>query len=182
MGLLDDKKQNNIASYVISMWHIEDLMRANRFDLRKLDEHLIEGLDGDDATKAEVRAWYLGIIDRMTEQGLETLGHLSEVEEVLTELEFLHRTLTEVLNEPTYDALFEAARPGIAALQTQADGSAEGPITTCFTAVYGVMVLRAQGKAVSEATLEAEGQMRKLLEYLSIHYKQMRKLPGVSMN
>ena len=91
MGLLDDKK------------------RANRFDLRKLDEHLIEGLDGDDATKAEVRAWYLGIIDRMKEQGLETLGHLSEVEEVLTELEFLHRTLTEVLNEPTYDALFEAA-------------------------------------------------------------------------
>ena len=68
MGLLDDKKQNNIASYVISMWHIEDLMRANRFDLRKLDEHLIEGLDGDDATKAEVRAWYAPRAARVCKQ------------------------------------------------------------------------------------------------------------------
>ena len=44
------------------------------------------------------------------------------------------------------------------------------------------MVLRAQGRTISESTTEAEGHMRKLLEYLSVHYKQMRKLPGVSMN
>ncbi len=182
MGLLDHKKQENIASYVISMWHIEDLMRANRFDLRVLDEQLIEGMDADDEAKAEVRAWYMDVIDRMKEEGLEKRGHLSEVEEVLNELEFLHTTLSEVLNDETYDALYAAAGPGIVALQAQADESADGPITTCFTAIYGVMVLRAQGKEISASTLEAEGLMRKLLEYLSIHYKQMRKLPGVSMN
>lgn len=182
MGLLDDKKNNNIASYVISMWHIEDLMRANDFDLRKLDEQLIAPMDLDPAGRAEVRAWYAGIIDRMKEQELERFGHLAEVTEVMTDLEFLHETLVDVLNDSEYEELFTAAHPGIAALQAQADEAADGPITTCFTAIYGVMLLRAQGREVSESTAGSEGHMRRLLERLSVHYKQMRKLPGVSMN
>lgn len=182
MGLLDEKKQNNIAGYVISMWHIEDLMRAHGFDARKIDEQLIAPMDVDDATRSEVRAWYVDIIDRMRAEGLEKRGHLTEVEEVMNELEFLHRSLVEVLNDEAYDALYAAAEPGIAVLQQQAAEEAEGPITTCFTAIYGVMVLRAQGRTISERTLEAERHMRNVLELLSKHYKQMRKLPGVSMN
>ncbi|HOY28249.1 MAG TPA: DUF4924 family protein [Flavobacteriales bacterium] len=182
MGLLDEKKRDNIASYVISMWHVEDLMRANAFDLNKVEELLIAPMDADERSKEEVRAWYTGIIHRMKEQGLERRGHLSEVEEVINELEFLHRTLDEVMNDQEYDALYEAAKPAISELQRQADDQAEGPITTCFTAIYGVMLLRAQGKEVSASTAEAETQMRKMLEYLSYHYKMMRKLPGISMN
>jgi Domain of unknown function (DUF4924) len=182
MGLLDEKKRDNIASYVISMWHVEDLMRANAFDLNKVEELLIAPMDADERSKEEVRAWYTGIIHRMKEQGLERRGHLSEVEEVINELEFLHRTLDEVMNDQEYDVLVEAAKPAISELQRQADDQAEGPITTCFTAIYGVMLLRAQGKEVSASTAEAETQMRKLLEYLSYHYKLMRKLPGISMN
>jgi hypothetical protein len=182
MDPLEEKRQNNIASYVISMWHIEDLMRANRFDLRNVEEQLIRPMDADAAAKEEVRTWYTGIIHRMKEEGLERSGHLSEVEQVLTDLEFLHNTLVDVLNDAEYDALYAAARPGITALQKQADDAADGPVTTCFTAIYGVMLLRAQGKDISQSTSEAEGHMRKLLERLSVHYKQMRKLPGISMN
>ena len=52
---------------------------------------------------------------------------------------------------------------------------------TCFTAIYGVMLLRAQNKEVGKSTAEAEAHIRKLLEKLSVHYLQMRRLPGVSM-
>lgn len=182
MGLLDEKKRNNIASYVISMWHIEDLMRANDLDIAKVDELLIAPMDADEEAKQEVRDWYQDIILQMKEEGLEQQGHLSEVEEVINELELLHRTLVEVVDDSDYEALYEAAKPGIISLQSQADDQAEGPITTCFTAIYGVMLLRAQGKEVSESTAEAEGHMRLLLEALGLHYKHMRKLPGVSMN
>lgn len=182
MGLLDDKKRNNIASYVISMWHVEDLMRANDLDLNKVEQLMVAPMDADEHTKTEVLAWYTGIVHRMKEQGLERHGHLNEVEEVINELEFLHRTLVELMNDKDYDALFEAAEPGITTLQKQADDQAEGPITTCFTAIYGVMLLRAQGREVSESTATAERHMRRLLEYLGVHYKQMRKLPGISMN
>ncbi|MGV3636780.1 MAG: DUF4924 family protein [Flavobacteriales bacterium] len=179
---MDEKKRNNIAGYVISMWHVEDLMRANAFDIKRVEELLIDPMDADEQSKAEVREWYADIIHRMKEEGLERHGHLSEVEEVITELEFLHRTLDEVMNDPDYDALYKAAKPAITELQRQADDQAEGPVTTCFTAIYGVMLLRAQGKEVSPSTAEAEAQMRRMLEYLSYHHKQMRKLPGISMN
>jgi hypothetical protein len=182
MGLLDEKKRNNIASYVISMWHVEDVMRANDLDPRKVEEQLIAPIDADEEKRAEVREWYADIIEQMKEQGLHRHGHLAEVEEVMNDLEFLHNTLVDVLNDAEYEHLFAAAKPGISALQTQAAEDADGPITTCFTAIYGVMLLRAQGKEISANTIESEGHMRNLLERLSVHYKQMRKLPGVSMN
>lgn len=179
---LGTKKQDNVAAYVISMWHIEDLMRANRFDLAKVEELLVAPLDVDEETRDDAREWYHGLIDSMKEQGIEVKGHLAEVEEVMSELEYLHRSLRDVFNDEEYDKLYTAAEPGIKLLQKQAGEHADGPIETCFTAIYGVMVLRAQDREVSESTAEAEGHMRRLLERLGQHYRQMRKLPGVSMN
>lgn len=179
---LGTKKQDNVAAYVISMWHIEDLMRANKFDPEAVETLLIQPLDLDEETLDQVRDWYLGVIESMKEQGVQESGHLAEVEEVMSELEFLHSSLRDVFNDEEYDKLFAAAEPGIEALQKQAGEDADGPIETCFTAIYGVMVLRAQEKQISESTAEAEAHMRRLLERLSQHYRQMRKLPGVSMN
>ncbi len=179
---LGTKKQDNIAAYVISMWHVEDLMRANKFDRHAVEALLVEPLDLEDEMREQIREWYEGLIDSMKEQGVEESGHLAEVEEVMTELEFLHRSLMEVFNDEEYDTLYKVAEPGIKALQAQAGEDADGPIETCFTAIYGVLVLRAKEQQISESTAEAEGHMRRLLERLSQHYRQMRKLPGVSMN
>ena len=43
MDLLGRKKEENIAGYVISMWHVEDLMRANDLDMRKVETALAQG-------------------------------------------------------------------------------------------------------------------------------------------
>ncbi len=176
------KREENIASYVLSMWHIEDLMRANDFDIEAIESLLIAPVDADEETRAQLREWYLELIDHMKIQGIEEQGHLAEVREVMDELEFLHSSLTDMFNDPEYEDLFAKAEAGIRSLQQQSGSNAKGPIETCFVAIYGVMVLRAQEKEVSEATIEAEGHMRRLLERLSMHYQQMRKLPGVSMN
>ncbi|MEX1131978.1 MAG: hypothetical protein WEC15_02030, partial [Flavobacteriales bacterium] len=61
-------------------------------------------------------------------------------------------------------------------------GIIEGRRATSFTAINGLMLLRARQQEISAATTEAEGHMRRLLEHLSKHYRQMRKLPGISMN
>ncbi len=182
MDPLEGKKQENIAGYVISMWHIEDLMRAQRFDAKAIEEQLIEPMEADEETRDEVRDWYMGIMDRMKEEGLESSGHLSEVEEVMNELEFLHHSLTEVLKDADYTALWKEVRPAITMLQEKAGEDADGAVTTCFTAIYGVMLLRAQEREITKATAEADVQIRDLLELLSQHYRNMRRLPGVSMN
>lgn len=182
MDPLAKKKQENIAAYVISMWHLEDLLRAERFDLGTIEAHMVEPMDADDRTKASMLAWYSAMAKRMIDQGIQQHGHLSEVREVMHELEYLHRTLIDLLNDGTYDAMFAKAEPGITTIQEAAGEDATEPIATCLTAIYGVMLLRAKGERISEGTAEAEGHMRRLLEHLSQHYRQMRKLPGVSLN
>ena len=157
-------------------------MRAHRFDLDAVRIQLVEPMDADADAQREMLDWYGGIMVRMREQGIEEQGHLEEVEEVMNELEFLHRSLVDVLEDEDYSALVAQAEPGIVALQQGAGAKAQGPIATCFTAIYGVMLLKAQGRKVGKATLEAEGHMRRLLERLSAHYRQMRRLPGVSLN
>ncbi|HRH37022.1 MAG TPA: DUF4924 family protein [Flavobacteriales bacterium] len=182
MESLQERKIENVAGYIISMWHIEDLMRAADMDLEKVEERLIAPMEAGEEDRAKMRAWYSEVIQRMRDEGITRVGHLAEVEEAINELEFLHRSFIDVLDDPEYDALFAKAEPGIRTLQQHAGGDPAGVVETCFTAVYGVMVLRAQDKVVSKETLEAEGHIRKLLERLSVHYKQMRRLPGVSMN
>lgn len=182
MDPLAHKKEENIAGYVISMWHLEDLIRASRFDMDVIEQRLIAPMEADAEARAEVRDWYQDIAERMQAEGVERSGHLSEVEEVLNELEFLHRSLMDVLHDEEYETLYAQAAPGIGTLQKQAGEDALPPIETCFTAVYGVMLLRAQEREVAEATAEAERHIRRLLERLAVHYRQMRRLPGVSMN
>ncbi len=182
MDPLAHKKQENIASYVISMWHLEDLLRASGFDMGTIEQQLIAPVEGDEETQEEVRAWYRDLVARMHSEGVEHYGHLSEVEEVLNELEMLHRSLIDVLNDEEYEALYAQALPGINTLQQQAGEDALPPIETCFTAVYGVMVLRARQKPVAVGTAEAEKHMRHLLEHLAKHYRHMHRLPGVSLN
>jgi flagellin-specific chaperone FliS len=182
MDPLAGRKQENIAGYIISMWHLEDLMRAHRFDLEAIEELLVAPMDADEEARSAMRGWYTDLVQRMRNERIEERGHLSEVNEVMLELEYLHRSLIDILNDEEYDAAFAKAEPGITALQDTAGEDAEGPIATCFTAIYGVMVLRARQQEVSAATLEAEGHIRRLLDRLSQHYRQMRKLPGVSMN
>lgn len=167
---------------MISMWHIEDLMRASKFDMKIIEEQLIDPIDGDYETRETIREWYSDIIARMKEEGLERVGHLPEVNDVLGELEMLHSSLVEGESDEEYTALNNQAAEAIADLQKHAGEEALPPVETCFTAVYGVMVLRAKNKKIAEGTLEAEKSMRRLLEYLSMHYKQMRKLPGISLN
>jgi len=182
MDPLAGKKQENIAGYIISMWHLEDLMRAHRFDLEAIEELLIAPMDADEEARSTMRAWYSDLVRRMRNERILERGHLSEVNEVMHELEYLHRSLLDILNDEEYDAAYEKAEPGMTALQDAAGEDAEGPIATCFTAIYGVMVLRARKQEVGAATLEAEAHIRGLLDRLSQHYRQMRKLPGVPMN
>jgi hypothetical protein len=182
MDLLAHRKQENAAAYVISMWHLEDLLRANGLDLYRVVDQLVEPMEADPHTKASMATWYASLIDRMKAEEITRFGHLAEVNEVVNELEFLHASLVDVMNEESYTALFERARPAISDLQDKSGEDALGTVETALTAIYGVMVLRAANKPISEGTAAAEQHIRRMLEQLSEHYRQMRKLPGVSLN
>ncbi len=182
MNPLERRKQENIAGYIIGMWQVEDLMRAADLDPAIVEARLIEGMAGDEDERSAMRGWYAGIVARMKEQGIARSGHLAEVDELVHELEYLHRALIDTLGDAEYIALDKEAAPAIRTVQQHAGGDPEGPIESGLTAVYGVMMLRSQGKPISEETRAADAAIRKLLDRLSQHYRSMRRLPGVSLN
>ncbi|MBK9276090.1 MAG: DUF4924 family protein [Flavobacteriales bacterium] len=180
---LRQERQDNVAAYVVRMWHLEDVLRAVRFDPEAIRTRLVEPMDVDAEQKRLAQAWYTDLAERMVQEGLSRQGHLPEVNEAITDLEALHHALLNVLEDPTYVRRYMDAREDIDSLNRQReDEEPVGVVETCFTGLYGVMLLRAQGREVSEATRAADARIRALLEALSTHYRHMRKLPGVSLN
>ncbi len=41
MLIAREKRKTNIAEYILYMWEIEDLIRANGFDIDKIDRNII---------------------------------------------------------------------------------------------------------------------------------------------
>jgi hypothetical protein len=178
---LRQRRETNIAGYIIGMWHVEDLMRAAGLDMEQVERLLLAPLPAGEARDG-MRAWYAGIVASMRAQGLERSGHLEEAVELVNALEYLHRALLETVRDADYAALWAEAEPAVRAVQEHSDGEPLGPVESGLTAVYGVMVLRAEGKPVGASTADGERCIRNLLDHLSAHYRRMRRLPGVSLN
>ncbi len=181
MHILEHKKRTHIASYIISMWHVEDLIRAHEFDLEKVLAALVTE-DADPEDKTSAMQVYGGMLDHMKKQNLQRSGHLTEVVEALGELQFLHDTLLQAASDKAYLELYNTAKPGIADLQNLGDSKGTGEMEACFNGIYGILILRAKGTEISEATLQAEKHIRTMLDGLSERYREVRSFPDVSLN
>ena len=90
MIIAREKRINNIAEYVLYMWEIEDLIRANGFDLDKIDRNIIRRFVQPQQIKKEIRSWYEDLINKMIREGLREKGHLSFIVEIINEMNDLH--------------------------------------------------------------------------------------------
>ena len=57
-------KEENIAEYLLYMWQIEDIIRANKLDIDIIDKQIISGFEQPQNVKNEIREWYENLIDR----------------------------------------------------------------------------------------------------------------------
>ncbi len=54
MIIASQKRKENIAEYLIYMWQIEDIIRANNLDIDKIKENVIDRFNLDDAQRGEM--------------------------------------------------------------------------------------------------------------------------------
>lgn len=167
------KKKENIAEYLLYMWQIEDLIRANNLDIDKIQESIIDKYtDLTDSQKKEMREWYESLIDMMRREGVVEKGHLQINKNVIISLEDLHRQLLSDTKFASYSAQFYHTLPIIVELRAKSGNEKAGEIETCFNALYGILLLKLQGKAISEETLDAISQISKFLAVLAMYYKK----------
>ncbi len=91
MVIASKKRKENIAEYILYMWQIEDLIRANGFDMDRIRQNIIDKFNIDDASKPELEEWYESLIDMMRREGVTQSGHLQINDNILNQLVQLHR-------------------------------------------------------------------------------------------
>ncbi|MCM1029058.1 MAG: DUF4924 family protein [Pseudoflavonifractor sp.] len=156
MIIASAKRKENIAEYILYMWQVEDIIRANDLDIDKIKANVIDrfpGLSPD--ARREMTEWYESLIDMMRREGVAETGHLQINRNILADLAELHRRLLADPRFPDYTALFYKALPFIVELRSKGGDAPAGEIETCFNALYGMLLLRLGSKEVTPATQEA---------------------------
>lgn len=167
------KKRENIAEYLLYMWQIEDLIRAYGLDLDRIEKEIIDRHTGvSDQQKKEMRDWYESLIDMMRREGVEKSGHLQLNKNVLIDLNNLHARLLKNPKFAQYAAEFYNTLPYIVEIRAKAGSNKKDELESCFDALYGILMLRLQGKEISKDTLEATQQISRFLALLAKYYKQ----------
>ncbi len=178
MFIASQKRKENIAEYLLYMWQIEDIIRANELDIDNIEKNVIDKFRLDDSRWKEMVEWYESLIDMMRRENVEKSGHLQLNKNVIIQLTDLHLTLLKDPRFPEYTAEFYKALPFIVELRSKSGGNPVGEIETCFNALYGMLMLRLQSKEISPDTRNAITQISKFIATLTrnFHLDQEDKL------
>ncbi|MDE7426385.1 MAG: DUF4924 family protein [Muribaculaceae bacterium] len=155
MIIASEKRKTNIAEYLLYMWHIEDLIRANNLDIDLIKKNIIDRYNLSPEKAREMTEWYESLIDMMRREGVEKSGHLQMNRNIISELARLHQTLLADPAFPEYSKEFYNTLPFIVELRAKAGDAKAGEIETCFNALYGLLMLKLQGKEISPETAKA---------------------------
>lgn len=172
MIIAKQKRKENIAEYLLYMWQVEDLIRANHFDIDSIRRTVISQYDQPDEVKEEIAAWYEELIEMMRSEGVMEKGHIQLNKNVIITLTDLHLRLLKSTKEMIYGAAYYKTLPYIVQLRAKSGGEELPELETCFNAIYGFLLLRMQGKPVSPETQEAIKQISSFLALLAGKYRE----------
>ncbi|MDR0823489.1 MAG: DUF4924 family protein [Prevotella sp.] len=175
MLIAKNLKENNIAEYLLYMWQIEDLIRANGLDITKIDEQIVSRYEQPDNIKNEIREWYENLIDMMRREDVTEKGHLIINQNVISELTELHTRLLKSPNEADYSEAYYKTLPFIVELRSKSPDKDIPELETCFAALYGFLLMRLQKKEISGETQAALSQISSFLRLLSQRYKEYKE-------
>ncbi len=173
MKISKELKERNIAEYLIYMWQVEDLLRANGCDIDKVRVNVIARYPEEERPALE--EWYGNLCDMMRAEGVTERGHLQINRNVILNLTELHAALLASTKYPFYNAAYFKALPFIVELRQKNGQKEETELETCFEALYGVLLLRLQKKEISVGTAKAVEAISSFLSLLANYYDKDRR-------
>ena len=173
MKIARQLKEKNIAEYLIYMWQVEDLIRANGCDADRIGQTIVSQYPEEE--RPALKEWYANLCDMMRAEGVTEHGHLQINRNVLQNLTELHAALLASTRYPFYNAAYFKALPFIVELRQKNGHKDEPELETCFEALYGVLLLRLQKKEISQGTAKAIEAISSFLSMLANYYDKDRK-------
>lgn len=177
MIIAQQKRKENIAEYLLYMWQVEDLLRACDLDDDRIDQLLVNRFKSivPGEQLPAIRQWYLELRDMMLSEGKRQSGHLQINTNVLSDMTDLHLRLLKEGHDAIYTSCFYSTLPYIVELRGREGEKKLGELETCFTALYGVMILNMQKREISEQTKVAMQQISKFIALLADKYNAWKK-------
>ncbi len=174
MFIAQQKKAENVAEYILYMWQVEDLIRANNLDISKIKETIISKFNLPAEQEKELSTWYENLIEMMRAENATQSGHLQINKNTIINLTDLHKQLLFSQQAADYSAAFYKALPFIAELKAKQNVDTESDIEVAFNFLYGLLLLKLQQKEISEATQQAQTFISKFIALLALKYKQVQ--------
>ena len=171
MYISQQLKKQNIAEYLLYMWQVEDLIRANQFDMVRIRQNIITPYPSlSDEQRKDLEQWYEDLINMMRDEGVMQKGHVQINKNIIVWLTDLHLRLLKSPKFPYYAAAYYRALPFIVELRAKGADKDVPELETCFDALYGVWMLKLQKKEVGEETQKAIKAISDLLAILAGYY------------
>jgi len=171
MIVAQQKKKENIIEYILYMWQIEDLIRANNLDLSLIDKNIISSYKQDADILLEIREWWSNLTEMMRLENKVSKGHLQVNINTLNDVNQLHIKLLKAPNEVAYQHLYNSMAATIQEFDNKSGNNLDNDVEICLTAIYSSFIMKLKGQAVLEQTNIAIKNFSKLLNALSKKYK-----------
>lgn len=172
MIIARQKRKQNIVEYILYMWNVEDLIRANNLDMKRIDENVVSkyAIEGP-AKRQEVYDWWDNLCEMMRREGKQKGGHLQIITMLANDLYNFHLYLLTQQSEIPYQNAFRTAWPDLSLLMTKIpDGDKMQHILLALTAIYDYYLLKLQGKTVLADTTNAVMRISHFMAILSQKY------------
>ena len=91
MIIAQKKRKENIVEYMLYMWQVENLIRANNLDMDKIEQTIISKYNITDETlRKEVYDWWDNLTEMMRIEKRESSGHLQITQMLMNDVYNYH--------------------------------------------------------------------------------------------
>ena len=172
MFISRELRKKNIAEYLLYMWQVEDLLRANELSMERVNSALVLPYGLEEPMSSELYQWYENLIDMMRQEDVKEKGHLQINKNVIINLTDLHLRLLKSSKVPFYSAAYYKALPFIVEFRTKSDGRGKTELENCFDALYMMWLMKLQKREMNEETIKATSEIGKFISMLSLYFKE----------
>ena len=172
MFISQELRKKNIAEYLLYMWQVEDLIRANNLSLDSIKSNIISAFGLPEEGKVQLTEWYGNLVEMMRTEGVAQTGHLQINKNIIIMLTDLHLRLLESPKVPFYSAAYYKALPFIVEFRNKSNGCDKSELENCFDALYMLWMMKLQKRELGEETLKATAEIGKFISMLSLYFRE----------
>jgi hypothetical protein len=172
MIIAQQKKKENIAEYLLYMYQVEDMIRANNLELERIENTLISKFEVPYHVKRDMREWYRSLIAMMQDEQKEKSGHLMILEQLADRMHEMHLGILEQRIDNSYRETWQRASQNIEALRMRSGHSNENDIQVALNGLYGLLILKLKKVRVTDETMKAFDTIKELVAELSSRYME----------